>query len=289
MLAAALLWGLWWLPIRWVESLGITGLWPGVALCLGALPVTAALALWRRGPWPSRHTLAGAVLIGMAMMLYGGSLSFTDVVRAVLLFYLAPAWSILIEYVWLGRRFRAYDALALGCAIAGIAMITRGEIPLEGAGAVGDWMALLSGMAWSAGSALIFTGRSLDAYGISLMAVTAAALSGTAIALLAGDVAGNIGGGPAAVAAAAGAGALYTAPIILGTVWGAIRLAPATLSFLLTAEIISGVGSSALLLDEPFGWIELAGAILIIAGAMVEVFRPDGAAKADAPPGQLGA
>jgi len=45
------------------------------------------------------------------------------------------------------------------------------------------------------------------------------------------------------------------------------------MSFLLTLEIIAAVASSALLLGERFGLVELLGTTLIIAGALVEFVR----------------
>jgi drug/metabolite transporter (DMT)-like permease len=67
--------------------------------------------------------------------------------------------------------------------------------------------------------------------------------------------------------------------VLLVTLWAAQRLAPAAMSFLLTAEIVAGVVSGAVLLAEPFGWPEAAGAGLIILGALVEAGAPVGAAR----------
>ena len=72
------------------------------------------------------------------------------------------------------------------------------------------------------------------------------------------------------------AGAVYLAPIIGVTLWGATRLLPATISFLLAAEILSGITSSALFLDEPFGWWEIAGTAMIVASVIAHVVFGDG-------------
>ena len=74
-----------------------------------------------------------------------------------------------------------------------------------------------------------------------------------------------------AVAWGAVFGAIYVLPIMAMTLWAAQRLAPATITFLLSAEILSGVVSGALLLDEPFGWMQGLGAGLIIVAATSEV------------------
>ena len=42
---------------------------------------------------------------------------------------------------------------------------------------------------------------------------------------------------------------------------------------LLLAEVLVGVGSAAILLDEPFGLREISGAVLIVLAGVVEVMR----------------
>ena len=43
-LVASLLWGVWWIPIRWLESGGLPGVWASLAMGLAALPAFAVLA-----------------------------------------------------------------------------------------------------------------------------------------------------------------------------------------------------------------------------------------------------
>jgi drug/metabolite transporter (DMT)-like permease len=268
-LLASLLWGLWWLPIRALEEAGFAGVWAGLAMSLGALPALA-LAAWRSRRLAGR-ALLGACLIGTAAMLYAAALAFTDVVRAVLLFYLAPAWSTAIECLFLDRRWSRRSALALGLSFAGVGVIFRFDVSLSGWSA-GDLAALASGLFWAVGAAVVFTRPDARPAALSLAAGLGMVGAGAAAVVLAGPAAGAAPG-PEALAAlplAIGSGTLYLAPILLVTLWAAQRLAPATMSFLLTAEIVAGVVSGALLLDEPFGAHEAAGAALIALGALVE-------------------
>ena len=78
-------------------------------------------------------------------MLYGAAITETTVVRAVLLFYLAPAWSVAIECLFFGRRFRWFNALAFAIALAGVVLIFGGRIDVGG-WAIGDTMAIGSGI-----------------------------------------------------------------------------------------------------------------------------------------------
>lgn len=290
MLAAALLWGVWWVPVRTLGELGMDGVWAGVALKLGAAPLLiAAMAFGARrrvdppdrpaakapagGDW---RPLLGAVFVGAAVMLYSASLVYTDVVRAVLLFYLAPAWSTLIEVLFFGRRFSWRSVAAISLSLTGAVVIFRGELGLGDWG-VGDAMALLSGLLWSIGAALVFVAPA-PSRRLSLVVCLSGAAVGAIMGLVAGE---DLGRSPSlaelseAAPYALGFGALYLAPILLATMWGARLLPPATVSFLLTAEIISGVASSAIWLDEPFGAPEVLGAVLVTTAALVEVFRAD--------------
>jgi len=276
-LVSALMWGLWWGPVRWLEAAGLHGFWATLGMCLGTLPT-----LWwaaRGAPRLSAQATGGAVLVGVAVMLYGAALGFTDVVRAVLLFYLAPAWSTAIECLFMGRRWERRSGAALGLSFLGVATIFRFEISAEGWG-MGDVAALASGLGWSAGAALIFAapgardGRSYAALG---RACGLGAVAATALALFVGGAGAGAApdlGALAAAPLALATGAVYLAPILLITMFAALRLAPATMSFLLTAEILSGVVSSAVFLDEPFGAMEALGALLVAGGALVETVAP---------------
>jgi drug/metabolite transporter (DMT)-like permease len=280
-LISAVAWGLWWIPIRALEQAGVEGLWASLAMCVGMLPALGWIA--RRDPAGSPRAMGGAVLIGAAMMLYGAALAFTDIVRAVLLFYLAPAWSTAIECLFLGRRWTRWSALALGLSFFGVATIFRFEVSVDG-WSVGDTAAALSGLAWSAGAALVFTAPEAGAPGRWRMLTLAAACGAVGCGALAAFAGGPAAGAAPSLSALPAAilgmvfGALYLAPTLGVALWGALRLPPATMSFLLTAEIVAGVASSALLLDERFGLPEALGAVLVASAALLESLAPRGAA-----------
>jgi drug/metabolite transporter (DMT)-like permease len=273
-LVSALMWGLWWAPVRGFEALGVGGLWANVGMTLGAAIAISAFA--RRGPALSSQAIIGAALIGAAVSLYGSALAFTDVVRAILLFYLAPAWSTAIECAFMGRRWTWRSAAALGLSFLGVAMIFRFEVSGT-AWNWGDLAALVSGVSWSVGAAVLFTTRDASSAAVGLEARLArvCALSALAIAGLTVFIAAAPP--PTALLASGLAvlgGAAYIGPILLFTMVAAVRLSPATMSFLLTAEILSGVASSALFLTEPFGAVEAAGAVCVALGALIETLAP---------------
>ena len=128
-------------------------------------------------------------------------------------------------------------------------------------------------MAWAGGAALIFAGGRASAQALSLVTCLCATVIGMGFIVL-GQ--GTVFSGDATVTGAgvgALSGVLYVLPIMVLTLWSAQRLPPATISFLLTAEILSGVISGALFLDEPFGAMQAAGAMLILIAAVSEVLK----------------
>jgi len=278
---AAIFWGVWWIPVRYLETLGLQGAWAGLVMNLGAFMVAAAWVLLRGTRLRiDARAIAGAAFIGLAVTFYSTALNHTDVVRAVLLFYLAPVWSKILERVFLGMSWRWTSTVALAAALAGACLVLGGKVRIDSLN-VGDLLSLVSGMAWSAGAALTFAGRSTNT--VSLTTVTAffAVLAAVPFAW----VSGLPESGRAldlAMPAGIGTGVVYVLPIMMMTLWSARRLAPTTLTFLLTAEIVSGVASSAILLAEPFGAMQLCGAVLIVTAAIGEILFRSGRPVAEA-------
>ncbi|MCC6002611.1 MAG: DMT family transporter [Pararhodobacter sp.] len=286
-LVVSVLWGIWWIPIRWLNDLGLEGVWASLAMGALALPVLAVLALRDRvGAVTKPQALVGALLMGLAAMLYSAALGFTDVVRAVVIFYLAPAWSTAIECLVLGRRWNLRSVLALSLSFLGIATIFRFDISMAGV-TWGDVAALAAGLAWAIGAALVFLRPGGRPAPLAFFAALGLVLGALGTLALAGSAAGSTPG-PATWSAAplaVAVGVIYLAPVLVLTIWAAQRLPPATMSFLLTAEIVAGVVTSAALLSEAFGLPELVGALLIIAGATIEALKPPVRRDAGAEPG----
>lgn len=278
-LFVTLLWGVYWIPIMYVEARGFSAVWPGLLLNLGALAVSAAILLYRR-PALARflegRTLAGGFLFGLAITLYASSLLATDVARAVLLFYMSPAWSTLIEMIFMGRRAGPRRFAALGLSAAGLLVLTGGEVDFSDQAGLGDAMALGSGLAWAVGSALLFGGKGVDLRIGSFHCLLGAVASGFLLLLfIPSEAEAALGDWLSGMAI----GAAYMLPIVVICFWGALSLPPGKLGFLLTGEIVSGLLSAAIFLDQPFGWSEAGGAVLICLAAGSEAMAQDG--KAD--------
>ncbi|MCY4543543.1 MAG: DMT family transporter [Rhodobacteraceae bacterium] len=270
---AAVLWGLWWLPIRHLNTLGIEGGWSGFLINGVAALLLLPVLLWRREmSRMSGISLGGAILIGAGVNLYAFALSYTDVVRAALLFYLTPAWSTAIECLFMGRRWNALSLVAFSLSIGGLVAILGEDI-----GAAhfrpGDLMALASGIFWSIGTALVFSARRIAPFATATVCMLSSTMIGATAILILGGAVGELPNREtfmAAVPTLLLLSCFYMLPMIVITTWSSAVVAPALLGFLLSFEILSAVGSSALVLDEPFGLREIVGTILVGLGAMTE-------------------
>ena len=276
-LASAILWGIWWIPIRMLNEFGFEGAWAGLAMSIAAAPALFLYCLAKRHGFKlTRRSVAGALLIGVAITTYSSALAFTDVVRAVLLFYLAPAWGIAFEWAFSGRKLTWGCVLAVAVSLSGMALIlSRGE--LADGNLLGDAFALASGFAWAIGSGIVFSEPDQSPAGLALASVLGSILISAVSIAYFGAAFGSLPETDKIVSAlptAVVSGSGYFAAITVMTIWAAKRIPPALMSFLLSAEIVSGVGTSALILDESFGLIEFIGSVCVISAALLEFIDP---------------
>ena len=104
------MWGVYWLPLRHLEGMGFTGASTGIALYTGCLllllPFTLGFGAVIRTHL--RVLLFSSLLTGAAISFFTTAVvALTDVIRAILLFYLTPAWGTILGLVFLGATFAA--------------------------------------------------------------------------------------------------------------------------------------------------------------------------------------
>ena len=272
-----MLWGLYWIPVRFFYDLGLTGPWPGIAMYSVAWLALIPLI------WKERATLAlqwrdlifSGMFTGAAFSLYSISLVYTEVVRSILLFYLTPIWGTILGRVFLGERLSVGRLAGLACGLGGLFVVLGGAGGLPLPHNSGDWMALASGVCWALGTLGLYRTSKISASGQVFAFVSGAlALSMFSLAVLPGPV--------FPVVAAADLiwtlqlvllSAFYTLPMVYMTIWPATKLSPARVGILLMSEVVVGLASAAAFSGEPFGLRELIGAILIVSAAVLEILR----------------
>ncbi len=268
------MWGGFWYPLRWFDSQGVGGGW--TSLLFNAVAAISPLPwLLQRKAWNGfgAQALTG-LLLGSAFSLYTVSLVLTDVLHAILLFYLTPVWSTLAGWFFLRERLSLSRIIAMALGFAGMACILgiKDGLPLPRNS--GDWLALGSGMLWAAGTLRSFA-RPSAGVALPVFSFSVGGLASSAVILLIANglsmplaSTGNIAHAlPWIVLLAL---IIFVPPNFL-VLWAAQRIDSGRVGILLMTEVLVGSITAAAFSGEPFGIMELSGTILIVAAGLIEV------------------
>lgn len=271
LLVNAFVWGISWWPFRELQAQGMHPLWATAGIYLLAI---VALLAW--SAQTLRQCLAHpavwllALVAGLTNVGFNWAVTIGDVVRVVLLFYLMPAWSVLLAWPLLGERPTLVALLRLVLALAGVVVVLDGGRqgwPLPDSAA--DWLALMAGFCFAFTNILL---RKLDQVpaparvlamfigGAVLAAATASA--GLAQGLIAAPQM-QLGGLPVAL--------LLALAFLLGNValqYGAARLPAHTTALIMLAEVVFAAVSSVALGAAELSGRTVAGGLLILAAAV---------------------
>jgi len=280
---SAMLWGLFWIPVRAIEQTGVSALWTGPVLfaCVALIFLPVALirrkALYRAGP----GLILTGLLPGTAFALYTVSFNLTDVVHALLLFYMSPIWSTLLGLVFLRERLNINRLAALILGLGGLVVVLGDGISFPWPRQIGDWFALLSGLCWSLASVRLFRGGNTLIFEKTFAFITGSFIAGVALALLPLGL-DNVFPDMAVLKQVwiwIAVIALLMLPATWLTIWPTTILSPARIGILFMTEAIVGIGSAAWLTNEPFGLREIIGTVLIMSAGLVEVLYTPRALK----------
>lgn len=186
-LSGALVWGLIWYPFRALLQSGLAGPAATLATYLLAMLFGAFMlprvwrelrahrrttALW----WTAALVLsAGWTNLGYVLAMLHG-----EVMRVLLLFYLAPLWTVLFSYWLLGERLNRYGYLVMALSCSGAAvMLWEPQRGLPLPQNLSEWTGLSAGMGFALSNVV-----SRRAAHMSVEAKTWSVLSGTALLTL---------------------------------------------------------------------------------------------------------
>ena len=271
------LWGLYWIPIRYLETHGVGVVWTTLGLFIAALAIFAPI-LVRHPPARAVFTprmLTTGLLTGGSFVLYTVSIVLTEVVTAILLFYLSPVWATVLGRVLLGERLTGSRLLALALGLGGLWVVLGGGSGVPLPRNAGDWCALTAGVTWALGTLRVHQDAA-----ISPIAHTASLFVGGAAVIGVISLLPAMAGPAPDVTAQTSAIVLMIAVLSVvsagGILWGARLISPGRAGLLLMMEVITGLASAAVLAGEPFGVTQAIGSTLIVAAALVEVLPARG-------------
>ncbi|MFO1089906.1 MAG: DMT family transporter [Hyphomicrobiales bacterium] len=272
-LLSGVVWGVFWVPLRALEDVGVHGIWGTVVFFaipeLGFLPVI----FWRRDRIRSGGAglQATAFLSAASLTVYAIAIMYTDVVRAMLLFYLTPLWSALLARIVLGEPITPVRMLAMAIAIVGLLTIFGLGATFPVPQNVGDWLGFSSGLLWAITAVRLRGDRTNHSLDITACYFVWSVLIALTAALLVA---------PEALPRVSQYGPLlpWLVPMMVFVVmpgayaaaWGPKYLNPGLVGILFMTEISVGATTAAIWSGDPFGWREFAGIILIAGAALLE-------------------
>ncbi len=284
LLLGALFWGLFWWPLKAIDAAGIHGSIVQV-IAFGAATLLMLPLVWHdRAGWRGRsvNLLLVTLLGGWANASLVVALTLGDVVRVMLLFYLAPVWTILAARVMLGEPITQLRILALVLALSGLYATLGGSEIFATAPSLIDLLALSSGLAFALNNVVVRVGQ-----GLPNSARTAAIMAGCAIISLGYMVfEGGTATQPDAtqVMLLVAFGVFCVLPGTLATFYGVAHLASGKAAILLLSELVIGVVSAVLIGDAHLSLNEIFGGLLILLAAVIEIRTEAHADDSPAPP-----
>jgi drug/metabolite transporter (DMT)-like permease len=156
-LSGALVWGLIWYPYRVLQETGVSGPLATLITYLLAMLCGAFMLprVWRelrlyykvRAGWWAVGLMFSA---GWANLGYVLAMLHGEVMRVLLLFYLAPLWTILFSYWLLGERLNRYGYLVMALSFSGaIIMLWEPQLGLPLPQNSSEWIGLSAGMSFA--------------------------------------------------------------------------------------------------------------------------------------------
>jgi len=273
LLLNALVWGVSWWPFRQLERLGLHPLWATAMIYLFSL---ACLLAWRPGAWRGwgRHPLLWLLMgaTGLSNVGFNWAVTVGDVVRVVLLFYLMPAWSILLAWWLLGERPTRAALGRLALALAGVWIVLKAPDspwPWPWPETAADLLALLGGFSFALTNVLLRrlhrapeAQRALAMFGGGAGMASAVALAGLGP--------GWVTPLPLPAFAWLGLGMLLSLAFLAGNLalqYGAARLRAHATALIMLSEVVFASASSVLLGAAELSARTLLGGALVVLAA----------------------
>ena len=271
--------GIYWIPLRYMDETGFPGMWAVFLFNLVSLVLLVPYILkeWSQLVPGRKRMHAIACITGLAYVCYTGAFLYTEVIRALVFYYLMPVWGFFLARIFIGERITPIRWLSILLGIGGLLAICGIDEGIPIPSRAGDWLALAGGFIW-AGAALAILTDKQDTVNYTVTFLFWATVCSIVFAL----VASRSGVLSPPQWAHLTDTLVWLVPfalfiIIPGafvTLYAPSQLNPGIVGLLFMTEISVGTVTAALLADEPFGTREIAGVLLItLAGVAEPLFQ----------------
>ena len=270
----AFVWGVSWWPFRQLQGYGLHPLWATALIFIFSLLCLLAV---KPGAWRGllQHPMLWLLMAaaGLTNMGFNWAVTTGDVVRVVLLFYLMPAWVVLLAWPMLGEKPSIGSLLRLALALGGLVVVLKTPAsPWPVPEGLADWLALMSGFTFALTNILLRQlnqtpgeSRILAMFGGGALMATGAAVIGTGLGLMAAP--------PAPDGAWIGTALCLSMAFLasnLALQYGASRLRASTTALIMLSEVVFASASAVLLGAGELSARTLFGGGLILLAVLLE-------------------
>lgn len=273
LMGSGVVWGLMWLPLKYFAAFGLTGHVIGLTayamVAIATLPV-----IWReRSKWRPEFVLLLLIglFFGLANMAFTSALMTGSVVRAMLLFYLLPAWGAIGGAIFLRERIGLRRLAAIVLSLGGVFIIMGGVDVLREPLSSADLYALFAGLFYTAAAIV-----NRKAQAIPLASRTLVSFIGSSLVALCWLTV-SVPMMPALSVQTWGLLAVFAFVWLLGgtmlTTFGVTHIQASRAAVLMVVELLVAVLTAVWLGGEQLSLTECLGAVLIVAATLIEALR----------------
>jgi drug/metabolite transporter (DMT)-like permease len=266
----ALVWGVSWWPFRYLQSHGLHPLW--ATAFMYTLAVLCVLVV-RPQAWRAMgHTpLLWALMLasGLTNASFNWAVTVGDVVRVVLLFYLMPAWVVLLAWPMLGEKPKPVALARMAMALTGLfVMVKQPDQAWPIPSGLADWLAIAGGFSFALINILLHKLGNVPAQARMFAMFLGGGLTAGGAAVVAMGL-GLMGGVPAFSADWLGVALLLSLAFLASNAalqYGVPLLSAHTAALLMLSEVLFAAVSSALLGAALFtDRVWLGGTLIVLA------------------------
>jgi drug/metabolite transporter (DMT)-like permease len=271
-LSGALVWGLIWYPYRMLQNYGVSG---SMATLITYLLAMGFGAFMLKRLWRERASLSGWALLlvlsaGWANLGYVLGMLHGEVMRVLLLFYLAPVWTIFFSYWLLGERLNRYGYAAVALSLGGaLIMLWDPDLGQPVPQNISEWLGLSAGMGFALSNVISRRAAHLSVEVKSFSLWFGTALLTLPFLLWQGGMVEQV----AAISAQSWIILALMGLVLCATSYavqfGVTHLSANRAVVLFMFELVIAAISSYLLADEAMGMREWTGALLIISASLL--------------------
>lgn len=275
LLLAATMWGIVWIPLRWLEQQGLQGLSLTWLVYAGTLIYIVPI-LARRF---AELAVSPGLLLGILLCSGWCNTAFIlailegEVVRVILLFYLSPVWSTLLARFVLKEAISGRAYLVIVLAIAGaMIMLWSPQIGFPWPQSGADWLAISSGFAFAMTNMFI-NKASRTSVPVKMIMSWLGVMVVTSTFLLVTPSEFSVSNTLPALFAML-TGMLLIAPMTAAVVYGVTHMPIHRSAVILLFEVVASVVSTYLLIEERLSVAEWVGGCIVVFAAYLAARNP---------------